>query len=67
MPHQIITNICSGCAACIEACPVEAIEKIDNKIQINPDECVDCDTCKRICPDKCVDGGPDRYLELRNG
>lgn len=65
MPRQINTNICSECSICVTACPVDAIKKLEDRIQINPDECVDCATCWRICPEKCVDGGPDKYLELR--
>jgi len=67
MPRQINTDLCSKCEICIDACPVNAIEKNEDIIQINPDECVDCATCWRICPEKCIDGGHDKYLELRNG
>jgi ferredoxin len=67
MPRQINTIQCSGCSACISACPVEAIKLSNNIIQIDPNECVDCATCWRICPEQCIDGAPDKYLELRNG
>ena len=65
MPRQINIETCIQCGACLPACPVDAIETRNGIIQINPDECVDCQTCWRICPEKCVDGGPDKYLELR--
>lgn len=67
MPRQINTDNCSGCTSCINACPVEAIQKKDNKIQIDANECVDCATCWRICPEHCIDGAPNMYLDLRNG
>jgi ferredoxin len=65
MPRQIKTENCVQCEICIPACPVEAIIKINGKIQINPDECVDCATCWRVCPEKCIDGGYKQYLELQ--
>ena len=66
MPRQIDIDKCSVCCICKPACPVDAIEDAGNKLQINANECVDCGTCWRICPEKCIDGGPDQYLELRN-
>ncbi|OGI20988.1 MAG: hypothetical protein A2287_03485 [Candidatus Melainabacteria bacterium RIFOXYA12_FULL_32_12] len=65
MPRQINTENCIKCDVCIPACPVDAITKNNDIIQINPNDCVDCETCWRICQEKCIDGGPDKYLELR--
>jgi len=67
MPMQIIEKECDNCGICLPACPVDAISKTVEKFQINPDECVDCETCSRICPQNCINGGPNKYLELRIG
>lgn len=67
MPRQINVLKCTGCSICISACPVDAIQYNDQIIQIDPNECVDCATCWRICPEKCISGAPNMYLELRNG
>lgn len=66
MPHQIEESNCIKCGTCVQACPVDAIKSVSSAIQIMADECVDCQTCARICPTKCVDGGFDKYLELRS-
>lgn len=48
-------SLCSGCGACVDICPVEAItlgQDIDGfyKPQINTDRCVDCGKCYKLCP-----------------
>lgn len=46
---------CSGCSACYNACPYEAIEMILSKEgfyvpEVNKDLCKDCGICLQICP-----------------
>lgn len=46
---------CSGCAACCNGCPVDAITMSPDHLgflrpQINAQVCVDCNRCKNICP-----------------
>ena len=46
---------CSGCAACANICPVNAISMVENKDGfyvpfINQDKCTKCGLCERTCP-----------------
>ncbi|WP_022767907.1 polysaccharide pyruvyl transferase family protein [Butyrivibrio sp. NC2007] len=46
---------CSGCGACHDVCPVNAIEMQEDKTGyrypvINPDICLKCGKCRRTCP-----------------
>lgn len=46
---------CSGCAACCNGCPVDAITMEPDSLgflqpQINEKICIDCGRCKDICP-----------------
>lgn len=44
---------CTGCMACVESCPQNAIKVVDeldsyNAI-INEEQCVNCDLCRKVC------------------
>ncbi len=45
---------CAGCMACVSACPRSAIHIEDSLSQydavIDPDICIGCDLCHRVCP-----------------
>jgi ferredoxin len=45
---------CVGCDVCIEKCPSGAIVKVDNKAEINMQNCIRCGTCHGICPVEAV-------------
>ncbi len=46
---------CTGCMACVNICPHNAIEVVKNEegflyTKINDEKCTRCNLCKRICP-----------------
>ena len=45
-----ITEDCTSCGACEDACPVEAISEGSDKYVIDPDTCTDCGACADACP-----------------
>lgn len=47
-------NMCAGCMACVNKCPREAINIVDNMKHFNAiiDEkkCIECGLCEKVCP-----------------
>lgn len=60
-PHvpTIDPGRCSGCNACIKACPHLALEIVDNEADlhyaIDPGRCSGCRICSDICPESAVE------------
>jgi len=46
---------CTGCGACIDVCPNDAIEIIDGAAQINNDKCRNCGLCIGECPVEAIE------------
>lgn len=53
MAAVVNQNECTGCGACVDVCPVEAIEIVNGKAIIN-DECIDCGACVDECPVEAI-------------
>ena len=44
-------DICVGCDACMNVCPVGAIQfDNDGKAKIDPEICIKCKSCENTCP-----------------
>ncbi|MDI6731352.1 MAG: 4Fe-4S binding protein [Candidatus Margulisbacteria bacterium] len=48
---------CTGCAICVSACKVNAIEIRDKKAVIDPNKCKGCMDCILACPFDAIVGG----------
>lgn len=48
---------CKHCEnpACMNTCPVKAIEVIDNAVVVSQDKCIGCKTCMIACPYGAID------------
>jgi len=54
MPAVIDKEKCTGCGACIDECPSEAISLQDDKAVVDEDACVDCGVCVDACPEEAI-------------
>ncbi|GEM_PF-1078127 len=41
---------CDRCAACVSACPVQAITMLPAEIEISAERCIFCAACVEACP-----------------
>ena len=48
---KIMTNFCTGCAACVKSCSEGGLQMVDGKARVNADICVLCGYCADACPD----------------
>ncbi len=51
---RVESSICDDCQACLEVCPVNAIQVKDGKAYIEPETCIGCKACITKCGRKAV-------------
>ena len=54
MAAKVDKGTCTGCAACVEACPVEAIKTDDDFAVVDADTCTECGACVDACPTEAI-------------
>ena len=51
---NIDSESCSGCGDCLQNCPYDAIEIINNKAVIDQSKCKQCGDCVVVCPEGAI-------------
>ena len=54
MAVTIVKEKCTGCGACVDVCPVDALKLEDDKAVVDPETCIDCGTCVDECPVEAI-------------
>jgi ferredoxin len=54
MAAEVNKEKCTGCGACVDVCPVEAIVLENGKAKVDADKCVDCGQCVEACPVEAI-------------
>lgn len=53
MSLRIDKDKCTGCGSCVEACPFEALDLVEDLAQVN-DNCTLCGACVDVCPEEAI-------------
>ncbi|MDI6916509.1 MAG: 4Fe-4S binding protein [Thermoplasmatales archaeon] len=49
MAVKIDEEKCTGCGACVDVCPTEAIT-VNEKAKVDEEKCIECSACVSECP-----------------
>ncbi len=51
-PFQAALNpeTCEGCGICVDRCQMEALQLVDDKVELNRNRCIGCGLCVSTCP-----------------
>jgi len=51
----IDTEKCTGCGECVDICPAEVLEMVDDKSTVaHIEECLGCESCVETCPEEAI-------------
>ena len=54
MAAKVDKNKCTGCGACVEICPVNAVKVENKKAIVDEGECAECGACINECPNEAI-------------
>jgi len=47
---------CTGCGECVDICPADVLEIVDEKCEPTKiEECLGCESCVETCPESAVE------------
>jgi len=52
---EINEEDCVGCGVCVEKCPMETIDLVDDIAIINTEKCIGCGACVHQCPSDAIE------------
>ena len=53
---EIDSELCTGCKACVETCPTNALAQINGKAALAyPERCTYCLACEDVCPAQAIE------------
>jgi NAD-dependent dihydropyrimidine dehydrogenase PreA subunit len=48
-------NKCNGCGECVDICPADVLEVVNEKSEPkNMEECLGCESCVETCPEGAI-------------
>ena len=51
---QVNPETCTLCEKCLERCPMDAFDQINNHMKVSLDRCIGCGACIPTCKDKAI-------------
>lgn len=46
---------CTGCGECVDICPSEVLELVNEKAEaVHAEECVGCESCIEVCEQEAI-------------
>ena len=64
-------ELCIGCEACRDICPVDAVDMVNGKAEVDLDWCIGCGVCAVSCPTGSISikrrseaGSPESFTDL---
>ena len=52
--HIMVHDWCEGCGKCADRCRQKAISIVGGRATVDPEKCVFCGYCARVCPQFCI-------------
>ncbi len=55
MHPELDEEACTGCGVCVDICPSEVYQLVDERPQpVDPEECIECRACEEQCPANAI-------------
>lgn len=65
LPAIAAAGCARTCSVCIQACPVQAVQRLQGAIALDLGKCIFCGACARRCPEKAIAFTVDHALAVR--